>query len=71
MTMLAHTGGRRERAADSPKGRNPAGTNAAAAFPAVVGRLFTRVLTILGAGAAVAAVMALKIAIYLARFIHH
>lgn len=71
MTMLAHTGGLRGRIADSPKSQNPAGANAAAAFPAIIGRLFMRVLMMLAAGAAVAAIMALKIAIYLPRFVHH
>ena len=70
MTMLAHTGGPRERTDASPKSRDPAGANAAAAYPAIIGRLLVRVLMMLAAGAAVAAIMALKIAIYLPRFVH-
>ena len=71
MTMLAHTGGAPGRTAHSPKSRDPATAGVAAAYPAIIKRLFIRVLTMLAAGAAVAAIMALKIAIYLPRLIHH
>jgi hypothetical protein len=71
MTMLAHTGGAPGRTADSPKSRDRAAAGLTAAYPAIIKRLFIRVLTMLAAGAAVAAIMALKIAIYLPRLIHH
>ena len=38
---------------------------------AMIKRILVGVVTMLTAGAAVAAIMALKIAIYLPRFIHH
>ena len=70
MTMLAHTGGPRKRTAASPKSRDPAGATAAAAYPAIIGRLFIRALMMLAGGVAVAAIMALKMATYLPRFVH-
>ena len=69
MTMPAHAGGPRERVFDTPKSQSPAGAKAAAAFHAIIGRLFKRVLMMLAAGAAVADIMALKIAIYLPCFV--
>jgi hypothetical protein len=59
MSILTHTNAR------------PAKTGATAGYAALVKRLFVRVLVVLAATSALAAIMALKIAIYLPRFIHH
>ena len=68
MTMLTHTRGPFERAAHSSARPCPGG---AKAHLTTVKRFLAGVLTILAAGTAVAAIMALKIAIYLPRLIHH
>jgi hypothetical protein len=70
MTMVMHTRGPFERAAGSSQRRNPARTGAAAHL-AMIRRFCVTAVTILAAGTAVAAIMALKLAIYLPRFIHH
>lgn len=66
MTMLTHPGGPSARPRHAP-----ARTGAAAAYLATAKRLFARVLVLLAAGLALAAIMALKVAVYLPRFIHH
>ena len=71
MTMLTHTRGPFERASCSSEGRDPAKPVSAAAHLAMIKRFCLGVVTILAAGAAVAAIMALKIAIYLPRLIHY
>jgi hypothetical protein len=68
MTMLTHTRGPFERAAHSSVRPYP---GSAKAHLTAVKRFLAGVLTILAAGTAVAAIMALKIAIYLPRLIHH
>jgi hypothetical protein len=67
MTMLTHTRGPLERVAHSWRGRQ----NVAAAHLATIKRLFMRALMMLTAVCAVAAIMAVKIAIYLPSLIHH
>jgi hypothetical protein len=64
MTMLTHARGPFERAARSPARPYPK------AHLAAIKRFVAGVLTILAAGTAVAAIMALKIAIYLPRLTH-
>jgi hypothetical protein len=70
MAMLTHTPGPFERAACPSAPQYSAGTGAAKAHLTTIKRFLTGVFTILAAGTAVAAIMALKIAIYLPRFIH-
>jgi hypothetical protein len=70
MTMLTHTRGPFERAPSSSARPYKAGTGTAKARLSTIRRFLAGVLTILAAGTAVAAIMALKIAIYLPRFIH-
>jgi hypothetical protein len=67
MTMLTHARGPFERARYYPAGAGVA----AASYLALIKRFFMRVLMVLAAGGAVAAIMALKVAIYLPRFVHH
>ena len=69
--MLTHTRGPSEGARYSAGSRDPARADVAAAYLAMIKRLFMRVSVILAAAAALAAIMALKFAIYLPRFIHH
>jgi hypothetical protein len=72
MTMLTHTRGPFERAPYSAGNRDTITAGAAAAAHlAMIKRFCLGAVTILAAGGAVAAIMALKIAIYLPRFIHH
>ena len=70
MTMLTHT-----RGAFEPAGRletrSEPGAGSAAAHLAAIKRACLGALAILLGGSVVAAIMALKIAIYLPRFIHH
>ena len=68
MTMLTHTRGPLERVNYSSRGRD---TVAAGAYLALVKRFFMRLLMMLAAGCAVAAIIALKVAIYVPRLIHH
>jgi hypothetical protein len=69
MTMLTHIRGPFERARYSSAGRDTVGAGAAKAHLAMIKRFCLGALTILLAGTAVAAIMALKIAIYLPLFI--
>jgi len=71
MTMLTHTRGPFEWARYSSARRDTVGAGAAKAHLAMIKRFCLGALTILLAGTAVAAIMALKIAIYLPLFIHH
>ena len=71
MTMSTHTGGSLERVPYPAGNQEPARAGAAAAYLAMIKRFSMCVLMILGAGVAIAAIMALKVAIYLPRFIHH
>jgi len=71
MTMLTHNGGQLERGLYSSERRDPAAAAAAAARLATIKRFFMHVLMLLGAGTMMAAIMALKVAVYLPRFIHH
>jgi hypothetical protein len=71
MTMLTHPGGPSARPRHASESRDPARTGAAAAYLATAKGLFARVLVLLAAGFALAAIMALKVAVYLPRFIHH
>lgn len=71
MTMLMHTRGPFERAPQPLARPCPAGTGGAKPRMATIKRFLAGTLTILAAGTTVAAIMALKIAIYLPRFIHH
>jgi hypothetical protein len=70
MTMPTHTRGSFERAPDATRSRDPAATGVAAPDPAMIKRFFTCALMVLAAGGGVAAILALKVAIYLPRFIH-
>jgi hypothetical protein len=67
MTMLAHGRGPRERLAYSWRGRH----NVTAAYLPIIKRFFIRALMMLAAICTIAAIMAIKIAIYLPRLIHH
>ena len=71
MTMLIHAGDPSARPRHASESRDPARIGAAAAYLATAKRLFARVLVLLAAGLALAAIMALKGAVYLPRFIHH
>lgn len=71
MTMLTHTRGPFERAPYSLESRSDVRASSAADHLATIKRFCLGTLTILLAGSAVAAIMALKIAIYLPRFLHH
>jgi hypothetical protein len=69
--MLTHPGGPSARPRHASESREPAQIGAAAAYlPATAKRLFARLL-VLAAGLTLAAIMALKVAFYLPRFIHH
>jgi hypothetical protein len=67
MTMLTHTRGAFERTAHSSGGLGAIGTAAAKAHLATIKRLCNRALTVLAAGGVLAAIVALKAAIYLPR----
>lgn len=71
MTMLTHTRGPFERAPYAPGSGGLVGAGSAAAHLAMIKRFCWCAVSILAAGAAVAAIMALRVAIYLPRFIHH
>jgi hypothetical protein len=71
MTMLTHTRGPFERVRYSPESRSDVRASRAAAHLAAIKRFCLGALTTLLAGSAVAAIMALKIAIYLPRLIHY
>jgi hypothetical protein len=70
MTMLTHARRPFERAPSASARPYKAEPGAAKAHLSAIRRFLAGVLTILAAGTAVAAIMALKIAIYLPRFIH-
>jgi hypothetical protein len=67
MTMLTHTHGPFERDAHSPASRNTAQTAAAKAQLAAIRRFCLCAVAILAAGGTLAAISALKTAIYLSR----
>jgi hypothetical protein len=69
--MLTHMRGPFERTPDSSGGRDKVGAGVANAHLATIKRFCIGATTMLAAGVAVAAIMALKIAIYLPLFIHH
>jgi hypothetical protein len=71
MTMLTHTHGPFERTPHSSGARSPAAARSAAAQLSMIKRFCVGAVTILAAWAAVAAIMALKIAVYLPPIIHH
>jgi hypothetical protein len=71
MTMLTHARGPFERARHSSGSRRTAEAGRAAAHLATVRPFCLRAVAILLAAGAVAAIMALKIAIYLPLFIRH
>jgi hypothetical protein len=71
MTMLTPTRGPFERAPYASARRDTIGAGIANAHLATIKRILVGVVTMLTAGAAVAGIMALKIAIYLPRLIHH
>ena len=69
MTMLTHARGLGP-ASHSVEKQPAVGAGAAAAHSAVIRRFGAAALAILAAGGVFAAIMALKVAIYLPRFIH-
>ena len=69
--MLTHPGRPSARPRHASESRDPTRIGAAAAYLATAKRLFARVLVLLAAGLGLAAIMALKVAVYLPRFIHH
>jgi hypothetical protein len=71
MTMLTNTPVPFERTSHSTAKREPAGPGTAEAHLARIKRFCVGALTLLAAGATLAAIMALKIAVYLPRIIHH
>ena len=71
MTTLTPARGPFERAACSSANRGPARSGNGTAHLATLKRFCVTAATILAAGAALAAIMALKIAVYLPRFLHH
>jgi hypothetical protein len=70
MTMLTHMRGPFERIPYASSSRRPAEADRAAAHLATIKRFLIGIVTILAAGTVVAAIMALKIAIYLPFIIH-
>jgi hypothetical protein len=70
MTMLTYARGPFKRARTSSARRNTAGAGAGRAHLAMIKRFCVSALAILLAATALVAIMALKIAIYLPRFIH-
>ena len=70
MTMLTHTRSPFEPARYPLESRSDVHASSAAAHLATIKRFCLAALTILVAGSAVAAIMALKIAVYLLRFYH-
>jgi len=69
--MLTHTRGPFERVTYSSEVRTSARATSAAAQLAMIKRVCMSAVTILAAGTVLAAILALKVAIYLPRFIHH
>jgi anti-sigma factor RsiW len=70
MTMLMHTRGPLERDASSVVRRDAASDEAAKARLALIKRVCIGALTVLAATGALAAIIALKAAIYYWRFLH-
>jgi hypothetical protein len=66
--MLTHTRGLFERRRYASAGRAAVGARAAQAHLATIKRFFISALTIAAAATAVAAIMALKVIVYLPRF---
>jgi hypothetical protein len=71
MTMLTHTHGPFERSSYSPQKRDTAQADAAETRLAAIKRLCLCVCAALLAGSAMAAIIALRTGIYLARFNYH
>jgi hypothetical protein len=71
MTMLTPVRGPFEGARGTLPHQNNPRPDSAAAHLAAIRRFCLGILAILLGGSAVAAIMALKIAVYLPRFIHH
>jgi hypothetical protein len=71
MTMLTHARGPFERTRYSSRSQSAVRAGSAAAHLAMIRRFCIGAVTILAAASGVAVIMALKIAIYLPRFIHH
>ena len=71
MTLITHPGGPAARPRHASESRDPARTGTAAVYLATAKRLFARVLVLLAAGLGLIAIMALKVAVYLPRSIHH
>jgi membrane-associated phospholipid phosphatase len=71
MTMLTHSRGPFERAPYSAGSGDADRAGAAATYLATIRRLLMRILLLLAAVGALAAIMALKIAIYLPALFHH
>ena len=71
MTMLMQTRGPFEEARHPLENRSGVRAASAAAHLETIKRFCLGALAILLGGSAIAAIMALKIAIYLPRFIHH
>jgi hypothetical protein len=71
MTMQTHPDGPFERFSSSSESRGAFELDTAKTHLAVIKRFCVGVLTILPAGSLLAAIMALKVAIYLPPVIHH
>ena len=71
MTMLTHTRGPLERAPYSPQRRDTVAAPPAAAHLAMIKRFCMCALTVLAAGGAIAAIIALKAAIFFWVFHYH
>jgi hypothetical protein len=71
MTMLMHTRGPLERTPYSSGRRDTAGAGSAQAYLATIKRFCMSALTVVVAGGALAAIMALKVIIYLPPFHHY
>ena len=71
MTILTNTRDAFARPPRASAGREPAGVAAAAAHWGMIRRFCVGVLAVPAAGIALAAIMALKIAIYLPGLVHH
>jgi hypothetical protein len=69
--MLAHTGRPPGRHRSVPQSRSRARAGVSASHLAAIKRFFVFLLVMLTASTALAAVMALKIAVYLPRLMHH
>jgi hypothetical protein len=70
MTTLLHTRGPLERLPDPSGRRGTAGENSAQAYLAAIGRFCISAIAVVAAGAALVAIMALKVIVYLPH-VHH